>query len=99
MKEFSVNAKKLIVSFVDKKTGERVEWEIDEIPWPNPYSETIGNSWCSNEEEYTPFDDGDTYRVVINVNQEKGEIELFNDTEDKEITDFEIKVFDDEEVE
>jgi len=88
---------KLIVSFVDEKQNEKVEWEIKEIPTANYMSETIGDSWNSNEEEYTPLEDGDTYRVVINVNQERGEIELFNDTEDKEITDFEIQEFFDEE--
>lgn len=99
MKQFNPLATRLIICFVDNKLNEYVEWEITDIPSANMLSETIGDSWNSNEEEYTPFEDGDTYRIVINVNQEKGEIVLFNDTENKEIEDFEIKEIFDEEVE
>jgi hypothetical protein len=96
MKEFSQHATRLVISFVSKKENERVEWEITEIPCANYESETIRGSENYNEVEFTPFDDGDTYLVVLSVNQEKGDLSLYNENTDEEINDFEIKEFFDE---
>ena len=99
MKCFNNNAIKLVVSFVEEKTKENVEWEITEIPSVNYEADTVRNSYNFNEELYTPYEDGDTYKVVISVNQEKGEIELFNDSKNEEIFDFEIRELIDDELE
>lgn len=91
MKQFNPNTTKLIVSFVSEKENEEVEWEITDIPSANFESDTIRDSENSTEVEFTPFENGDIYKAVLYVNNAEGNMQLFNDSKDEEITDFEIK--------
>lgn len=40
---------------------------------------------------FTPHEDADTYRVVLYVNMNEGNIELYNDDKDEEIETFDIQ--------
>lgn len=93
MKEFDSNATKLVVSFVDQSVNEEVVWEIDEIPEANLLMDDASDSENSTEVEFTPFEDGDTYRAILYVNMYEGNIEIFNDDTDEEIKDFKIEEF------
>lgn len=95
MKEFNVNAASLIISFVDDE-GEEIEWEIDSLPIPNPFADTACDS--ENSEEYISEDE--KYRANIYVNNNEGNIELFNNETEEEIDDFEVKeIFDTKDLE
>lgn len=95
MKNFSLHATSLIVRYIDKD-DEKVEWEIDELPFANFEAETIGDS--ENNDEY--ISDDENYKAVIYVNTTEGNIQLFNNITDEEIYDFEIEeVFDSEDEE
>lgn len=96
MTPFSLNATRLCITFTSEKEDEEVMWEIDEIPTPNYLAESVRDSENSEEFEFTPFEDGDTYRAVIYVNNAEASIELFNDTEDEEITEFSVEEYFDE---
>lgn len=97
MTTFNLNATKLKITFISEKENEKVIWEIDEIPTPNYLAnylaESVRDSENSEEFEFTPFEDSDTYRAVIYVNNAEANIELFNDTEDEEITEFSVEEF------
>lgn len=88
MKQFNLNATRLIISL---GISEDEKWEIDEIPSANFESETIRDSENSTE----VIDETEKYRAVLYVNMVEGNIELFNNETDEEITDFEIEeIFD-----
>lgn len=88
MKEFNLNATSLIVRF-DNEEGEEIEWEIDSLPTPNPFADTASDS--ENSDEYIHEDE--KYRAVVYVNNNEGNIELFNNETDDEIEDFEVEEF------
>lgn len=88
MKEFNVNATSLIVRF-DNEEGEEIEWKIDSLPIPNPFADTTSDS--ENSDEYIHEDE--KYRAVVYVNNNEGNIELFNNETDDEIEDFEVEEF------
>lgn len=92
-KQFDQFATRIVVRFVSEKENEEVEWEIDEIPEANLETDTVGGSENYAETEFTPFEDGDTYKAVLCVNQERGTIQLFNETTDEEIREFEVEEF------
>ena len=89
MKQFNPNATKIVISFVGENSNELVEWEINEIPVADFIQDSIRDSENSTEIEFSP-NDKETYRAVLYVNSAEGNIELFNDETDEEITDFEI---------
>ena len=87
MKQFNPNATKLIARFVDKTINEEIEWEIDEIPSANIEAETIKDSENSTE----IISDDESFRAVLYTNMYEGNIEVFNNETDEEITDFDIQ--------
>ena len=91
MKTFNPNATKLIVSFVEKCNNEEIEWTIEEIPTANMEADNAPESENSNEVSFTPHEDADTYRVVLYVNMNEGNISLYNDDKEEEIETFSIK--------
>lgn len=96
MKQFNPYVTKIRLSFVSEKSGEPIEWEIDEIPLADYSQDSVRNSENSTEIEFSPNDE-EIYRVVLYVNSAEGNIELFNDETDEEITDFEIHEYFNEE--
>lgn len=91
MKIFNPNATKLIVSFAEKCDNEEIEWTIEEIPTANMEADNAPESENSNEVSFTPHEDADTYRVVLYVNMNEGNISLYNDDKEEEIETFSIK--------
>lgn len=88
MKNFNQNATKLIISL---NNGEK--WEIDEIPSANINAETIRDSENSTE----VISDDEKYKAVLYVNQAEGNIEIYDNDSDEEITDFDVReVFEEE---
>lgn len=88
MKNFNHNATKLIISL---SNGEK--WEIDEIPCSNLESETIRDSENSTE----VISDDEKYKAVLYVNQAEGNIEIYDNNSDEEITDFDVsEIFEEE---
>ncbi len=90
MKHFNVNATSLTVSFLGKIDNEKKEVQINTLPLPNYEAETVNDSENSEEEEFL-LEDGHSYRVVIYKNIAEGSIELFDNTIDEEISDFDIE--------
>lgn len=84
MKQFNPNATRLIISF---DNNEDEEWEIDEIPSANFEAESIRDS----ENSIEVFNDTEKYRAILYVNSTEGNIEVFDNETDEEITDFEVE--------
>ena len=91
MKQFDVNAIGLRIRFVNRENEEIEELEVTEMPVPNFLSDTIHDSENSIEEEFESDLDGHSYRVVVYKNTAEGNVEVFDLTSDKEVTDFEIE--------
>lgn len=88
MKNFNQNATKLIISL---NNGEK--WEIDEIPSANINAETIRDSGNSTE----VISDDEKYKAVLCVNLAEGNIEIYDNDSDEEITDFDVReIFEEE---
>ena len=92
MKTFNPTAQKLVVYF---ENDDEYIWEIDEIPCANIYAESIRDSENSTE----VISEDENYRAVLYVNTTEGNIEIFNNETDEEITEFTIKEIVDEEIE
>ena len=84
MEQFNPNATRLIISF---DNGEDEDWEIDEIPGANLESETIRDSENSTE----VINETEKYRAVLYVNISEGNIEIFDNETDEEITEFQVE--------
>lgn len=92
MKQFNVNATTLHISFICRDCGELIELEVSEIPQPNYAADSVADS--ENSDEITmQYDDDHSYRVVLYVNMVEGNVEVFDDETNEEITD--IKVVED----
>ena len=91
MKQFNINAIGLTIKFSCQSNGEYVAFEIDSIPSPNYFADSIRDSENSSEEEFVPFEDGDTYVVRIYVNTAEGNVELINLSTDENIDDYIIE--------
>lgn len=91
MKQFNPNATKLIISFVEQSKKENIKWEINEIPIANMQEDNVSKSENSNEVLFIPYEGANSYRAVLYVNMYEGNIELYNDDEDREITEFDIE--------
>ena len=93
MKEFNIAATRLLISFVDENK-EDVLMEINNIPRGNFNSDTIRDSENSDE----VLSEDERFKAVIYANMVEGNIELFNNETDEEITDFEVEeIIDDDE--
>lgn len=85
MKNFNQNATKLIISL---NNGEK--WEIESA---NINAETIRDSENSTE----VISDDEKYKAVLYVNQAEGNIEIYDNDSDEEITDFDVReIFEEE---
>ena len=84
MKQYDLNATKLNVIFND---GSNNCWEINEIPTGNLLAEHIGDS----ENSIEVISDDEKYRAILYANIAEGQIEIYNNETDEEITDFEVK--------
>ncbi len=97
MKQFDVNADRLIIRFDSLVNHEEIEHEFIDMPIPDYCAETIRNSENSEEEVFDPEVDGHTYKIVVYKNTVEGNVEVFDETENTEIDDFEIEeLFDNE---
>ena len=91
MKQYNENAESITIRFNSAVNGEEIELEVKEMPMADYLSETINGSENSIEEEFESEIDDHTYRVVVYKNTVEGNVEVFDDTDDSEIDDFEIE--------
>lgn len=92
MEQFNVNADRIIIRFNSAENGEEIELDVTKMPIPNYSAETINGSGDSSEEQEFESDiDGHIYRTVVYKNMSDGNVVVFDDTDDVEIVDFEIK--------
>ena len=93
MKNFSVNATALDITFTCDITHEEVILYIGEMPEPNWLADSIRDSENSLDEEFDA-DNGRSYRVIVYKNQTEGNVEVFDITEEEfEINEFEINEY------
>lgn len=95
MTSFNINATSLAVNFTCPETDIDVSLDIDNLPSPNHFAESINESENSSEEEFDYEENGHCYRVEIYVNIAEGNVAVYDITGDTEleIEDLDIEEF------